>query len=58
MSNTHNANEIAREAIIKAAKKDSAAKRCHLCDKVRVVGYTTKDGRHFCDPCLSTEPAW
>jgi len=53
-----NADSIARDAIIRAVKKDPAIKRCHLCDKNRIVGYTTKDGRNFCDPCLSTEPAW
>ena len=58
MSNKENADAIARDAIIRAVKKGPAIKRCHLCDKVRVVGYTTKDGRNFCDPCLSTEPAW
>lgn len=57
----HNANDIARKAIIKAAEKDRRNQpvRCHLCDLRRIPAFVSKvDGRAVCKDCVKTEPEW
>lgn len=56
---TPNANDIARNAIIKAAQQDrNKARRCYLCDAIRVPAITSVDGRSVCNKCIVIEPEW